>query len=248
MIALAHEIGGSGQLPFFHAARDAALKLEASLPSRVRDQLRANTRAISIKASPVSRIEEAKRYYEQLVDAISSRHAVRLEYQSLSEDELISTKLRPFRMLFNRRSWYVIGRSSLHRQNRTFHVGRIRKLETLDEKFRIPRGFSIERYLRNAWNLVPEKGADYNVTVRFQPLVARNVAEVTWHSTQRTEMNPNGTLDFHATVSGLGEISWWILGYGDQAQVLKPPELRERVAQHARNMLKQYVPLTDIPE
>ena len=39
----------------------------------------------------------------------------------------------------------------------------------------MPRGFSIERYLRNAWHLIPEPGADQEVVVRFQPLVARNV-------------------------------------------------------------------------
>jgi proteasome accessory factor B len=42
------------------------------------------------------------------------------------------------------------------------------------------------------------------------------------------------------TVSGLQEISWWILGYGDQAEVLKPPELRRLVAGHAARMLERY--------
>ncbi len=42
------------------------------------------------------------------------------------------------------------------------------------------------------------------------------------------------------TVSGLNEISWWILGYGDQAEVLDPPELRRLVAQRAAQMVQQY--------
>ena len=161
-------------------------------------------------------------------------------YNSLTEWEEISTKLRPFQLFFSRHSWYVIGRSSYHRQNRTFHLGRIGHLEVLTESYRIPRGFSIERYLKNAWIMIPEAGPDYNVTVRFQSMVAQNVAEVAWHKTQQTEFNTDGTLDFHVTVSGLGEISWWILGYGDQAEVIKPPELRERVAGHAKRMLQIY--------
>ena len=32
-----------------------------------------------------------------------------------------------------------------------------------------------------------------------------------------------------AEVDGLGEISWWILGYGDQVRVVAPQELRERI-------------------
>jgi proteasome accessory factor B len=41
-------------------------------------------------------------------------------------------------------------------------------------------------------------------------------------------------------VSGLNEISWWVLGYGDQAQVLQPPELRDLVAGRASRLVEQY--------
>lgn len=37
---------------------------------------------------------------------------------------------------------------------------------------------------------------------------------------------------------GLGEIIWWILGYGDQVQVLTPKVLRNRVVEMAKNMVK----------
>ena len=71
-------------------------------------------------------------------------------------------------------------------------------------------------------------------------MVAQNVAEVSWHKTQKLAFNEDGTLDFTVSVSGLGEISWWILGYGDQAEVLEPEELRETIAQRARRMVERY--------
>ena len=36
------------------------------------------------------------------------------------------------------------------------------------------------------------------------------------------------------------EIIWWILGYGDNVQVIAPEVLQKRIAQMARNMLKNY--------
>ena len=116
-------------------------------------------------------------------------HYVRIRYRSLSERQEISTRLSPYRLLFSRRSWYVIGRSSLHRATRTFNLGRIRSIEMLEDRYRVPRGFSIERYLRNAWHLIPEPGPDREVVVRFSPMVAQNVAEVLWHKTQRAEFS-----------------------------------------------------------
>ena len=239
MIVMAHELGSTQQLPFFEPARSAALKLENALPRRLRDELHKTTSAIRIKTAPVSLAGE-RSYYDELVEATAARRAVRITYGSLAEGEDIRTKLRPYQLLFSRRSWYVIGHSSLHRETRTFHIGRIQKLDVLDERYQIPRGFSIERYLRNAWHLIPEPGPDVQITIRFKPTVARNVAEVAWHPTQTLHFNADGSLDFQVTVSGINEISWWILGYGDQAEVLEPPALREKVIQRAREMLASY--------
>ncbi len=240
LLVLCDDVGSRAQLPFFEPARSAALKLASHLPARLREHLRLASEAISIQLPPTNRLTGQKPVYEQLLAAISERRCVRINYASFSEDSIICTRLQPYRLLFSRRSWYVIGRSSLHRDTRTFNVGRIRKLETLDDHYQIPQGFCVERYLRNAWHLVPEKGPDQEVVVRFNSLVAKNVAEVVWHKTQWLQFNPDGTLDYHVTVSGLHEISWWILGYGDQAEVLRPLELRKIIAGHAQRLVKRY--------
>jgi len=240
LIVLCHELGNRSGLPFFAPARSAVVKLESSLPARLREQLRGVADAVKIQPPPSNPLAKHRPIYEQLLDAAARRRSVRILYDSLTEWRQIRTRLNPYRLLFSRRSWYVIGRSSMHRSTRTFNVGRVLEVEPLDTPFRVPRGFSIERYLRNAWHLIPEPGRDWEVVVRFSKMVARNVAEVAWHKTQRTEFRPDGTLDFHVTVSGLNEISWWILGYGDQAEVLKPAKLRRLVAERAARTARQY--------
>jgi len=240
LIVLCHDLGQYSQLPFFGPARTAALKLESSLPTRLREQLRGAIDAIRIQLAPINPLGGHTSVYDQLRTAIAQGRGVRIRYQSLAESELITTRLSPYQLLFSRRSWYVIGRSSLHRATRTFNIGRIRELTLTEEPYQIPRGFSVDRYLRNAWHLIAEPGPDQHVVVRFSRRVAQNVAEVNWHKTQRVQFNPDGTLDFHVTVSGLSEISWWILGYGDQAEVLQPPELRQLIARHAAHLVQRY--------
>jgi proteasome accessory factor B len=239
VIVLCYELGGNSRLPFYEAAQSAALKLEGCLPGRVRDQLREISAAVQIKLGPGNRLRGQMPVYRQLLAAIARSRPAEIEYDSFSEKQTIRLKLSPYRMLFSRRSWYVIGRSSLHREVRTFNVGRIRSLEVLDETFHVPRGFNIQRYLGNAWHLIPD-GPDTDVVVRFGPLVARNVAEVVWHKTQQVVWRGDGSMDFCVRVAGVREISWWILGYGDQAEVLKPRELRQLIADHARHLVERY--------
>lgn len=240
LLVLCHELGQSNGLPCQGPAAKAALKLESNLPPRLRAYIRDAARGVTIRLHANNRLPAQEPVYDQLLAAVAQRRQVRIEYDSLSEWTRIRTRLSPYRLLFSRRSWYVVGRSSLHRGVRTFNLSRVRQLEPLDSTFNVPRGFSIERYLRNAWHLIPERGPDHEVVVRFDKLVAQNVAEVAWHKTQRLRFLADGRLEFHVKVSGLNEISWWVLGYGDKAEVLRPRRLRELVAGHAENMLKRY--------
>ena len=88
--------------------------------------------------------------------------------------------------------------------------------------------------------MIPEQGPDHEVVIRFSPLVARNVSEVLWHPTQRVQPNDDGSVDFHVTVSGLNEISWWVLGYGKEAEVRQPFALREIIRKHIIELAKKY--------
>lgn len=242
VLVVCRELGRDSRLPFYEGAQSAALKLESSLPAPLREQLRDSAAAVQIQLPPTTPLNGQRPHYMQLLGCIARRQAVRIHYDSFSEDAQIITKLSPYRLLFSRHSWYAIGRSSLHREIRTFNVSRVRQLELLPDQFEVPRAFNIERYLGNAWHLIPEPGQDHDVCVRFERLVARNVAEVIWHKTQRCDFLADGRLDFSVRVSGLNEISWWILGYGDQAEVLAPEALRTLVAQRAARLVDRYRP------
>ena len=105
--------------------------------------------------------------YQELLSAIASRQAVRIHYHSRSKQKELAPKLFPYKLLFCGRHWRVIGRSELHACVRTFKLSRIRTMEPLRQKFIIPRSFSLERYLQNAWHLRPEQGRARKVVVRF---------------------------------------------------------------------------------
>jgi proteasome accessory factor B len=241
LLVLANNLGDPRRgVPLQEPVRDAAVKISSLLPLHLRQYVGEVAEAIEIRTGTPASIPHDREMLTALHQALRTRHRVRLHYHSLFDGRDISTLVSPYRVLFCRHSWYVVGRSSLHRAVRMFHVGRIRSLETTSDRYEIPERFSLERHLGNAWHFIRERGPDHEVLIRFQPKVATNVSEVLWHKTQRMVWNEDGTLDFHATVSGINEISWWVLGYGDQAEVLDPPELRKLIAEKAAAMARQY--------
>ncbi|MAT16604.1 MAG: transcriptional regulator [Planctomyces sp.] len=241
LLLICQELGDRDDgIPFQGAAREASFKLLSNLPRHLRDYVGEISSAVKLKLDSRGEFKEAEPHFERILQAIVDRRQVRIYYDSFSDGKEISTVCSPYRVLFSRRCWYLIGRSSLHRETRTFHIGRIRSSQTLDSRYEIPPRFSLERYLGNAWHLIREPKEKHTVEVRFQPLVARNVAEVNWHKTQETSWNEDGTLNFKVRVEGLSEIIWWILGYGNQAEVIKPAKLRRQIASHLEDMLATY--------
>jgi len=241
LLVLCHELGHSKKgVPFYRKARSAALKLLSNLPRHLREKLGELTESISVHLDPHNPLHEAKPHYDLLLQALKERRQIRLRYHSLTKDEWgeIGTLLSPYRILFSRRSWYVIGRSSLHREVRTFNIGRILKAELLDKRYTIPSRFNLDRYLGNAWALIREPGKRTDVVIRFQKLVAQNVAEVQWHKTQKLVWNDDGTLNFHVTVDGPSPWTVWEKSYGGFWVMVTRPKSSSR-PNSARRLSKE---------
>lgn len=120
-----------------------------------------------------------------------------------------------------------------------FKVERIVALKVLDAQFRVDPSFNLDDYFGNAWSMA-RGDKRYHIKIRFLNEAVADVGEVEWHKTQRTTYRADGSLLFEADVDGIDEIRSWILGYGEQAQVLEPPELQRLVATHAAHMLAYY--------
>lgn len=241
LLIVTQEMGDHSRgIPFQEVARDAGLKLLSNLPRPLRQHVGEIVETVGIRTEAQPDLRGQRRHYERALQAIELHQKLRLCYGSLAERKEIHTLVSPYRLVFMRRCWYIIGRSSLHRAIRTFHLGRIVESELTDDTYEIPPRFSLKRYLGNAWHLISNRSQRCDVVIRFQPLVATNVSEVSWHSTQRLRWNADGTMDFMATVDGLQEIVWWVLGYGDQAEVLQPPEFRRMLQHHVERMAQTY--------
>ena len=239
LVVLASELGKPGRLPLLEPARDAAAKIEASLPLGMRAMLGGLARTMAVRPTPAARHNALREIYHQVQRAIVRRQPLQAVYISFHEAGQIRTRLEPYWLLFNERAWYVIGRSSKHRAVRTFKLGRFKTLTPAKGRFEMPAGLTLEKHLGNAWRMM-RGNKTYQVHLKFSPLISPNVAEVNWHRTQKVSWDDDGCVHFSVTVDGLDEIVWWVLGYGPEVEVLSPPDLRKRLSEMAGRMLAVY--------
>ena len=239
LLALTGRLRTSSQVPLLGQSARAAMKLESALPPALRRDVGALVEGLSVRLRPTARHRGLDAMFDDLAVAVAARRVCRMVYISFQERKQLALVVHPLRLVFVQRAWYLIAYSVRHREVRTFKLGRVRKLTVTRSTFRSPADADAETHFGDAWCMIPE-GKLYDVHLHFEPKVAGNVAEVHWHRSQRVEWNDDGSMEFHVRVDGLGEITWWVLGYGDQVEVVGPAPLRRRVAAVAKAVAQRH--------
>jgi len=237
LLLLALKLSEQIQLPSPKSILLAALKIENNLPPKIRQYCNEALRNISVTAKPKAKIKSLDKTFAQLLVSVQNNRFVKIRYYLPNERKDIAIDLEPYHLMYNDNTWYVLGKSNLHKDIQAFKLNRIKELTTSDKCFVEEEKFDIQEYLGRAWSMVPE-GRLYNIKLRFMPEVAYDVAAVQWHRTQTVTFEDDGSAIIEFRVDGLSEITWWILSYGERVQVLAPRILQQKVIEIAQNVVK----------
>lgn len=229
----------SGQVvPLSREAGAALLKLSPDLG----DGSRLGHPA-SIQQWKFSSQSESLEGLSRLWDASVKRRTILFAYRSLGEGETVERKLDPYGLYFDRGAWYVVGYCHLRDQIRSFRVSRIES--AVEEACRDAEGPDFERpedfRLRDHSRVLPwefEDGAEYEASIRFSPkmawLVERDLGDV-----YRFEAAKDGGGVLHVKVRNEDAFMSWLLSYAEDAEVISPAVLREKVKNHLVAILER---------
>jgi predicted DNA-binding transcriptional regulator YafY len=229
----------AGAVPWAREASRAAMKLESALPASVREHIGSALGRMEVRLPAAVKAQGLDDLVDRLSDAAGRHRVCQIVYLSFYERRQLRELIHPLRLLFVQRAWYVLAWSQREAAIRTYKLARVKKLTLEAATFTPPPAKQVDDHLAGAWSMIPE-GRLYDVHLHFDRQVAGNVAEVLWHPTQQVSWRDDGSIDFSCRVDGLGEISWWILGYGDHARVQGPPALARRLRDVARRMVSLY--------
>lgn len=218
---------------------DSFSKIAEACPGEVSIEWHELDDAFSVKAAGVLTADVT--LFGDLLDAIRGCREVSFDYHKLASSKSERRSVRPHHLGQIEHGWYLIAYDPAREAMRTFALQRIANLEIHKSKFSRQAGFNARDHLGGGfgvWSYAGEQQRKHEVHVRFEGYAARVVAERQWHSTQAIrKIKPDGSvIEFQADLSGLEEITRWILSWGSKAKVLGPPELKQRVQDELRKM------------
>tara|TARA_R110002111_G_scaffold255157_1_gene321231 strand:+ start:20334 stop:21326 length:993 start_codon:yes stop_codon:yes gene_type:complete len=227
-------------LPIHQFARSASTKVLNSLPDTLRENVIDAAQSISVWFPPFNPSLRNGLLYKNLFKAAIGKKNVRIQYTCLKEQNTISTMLSPYHIFYSDREWYVVGRSSVDRGIKVLPILKIMKLELLDETFRKPSRFNLDRYLGSSWDPTRRSRKTFPVKIRFEKSAAELVSGVNWDPSQEIRKLKGGAIEFRVNVDCLERIADWALSFGNQAEALSPRSFRSLVKERISDMSQIY--------
>ena len=222
-------------IPDAEALEAATIKITGMLPGDVRERCRALVESVDIRTSSIADSSFLRGFLRTIQQAVADRRKLQAEYAPGPNRKKTTIILQPYRVVSFERRWHLVGLCDALAEVRTHRVDSFTRVVILEETYTIPSGFDLDEYLGHAWRLTRGEKR-YHVKIRFHPEAAPDVDGIVWHKSQTMRRERNGALLFETYVDGLEEISRWIFGFGEHAQVLSPPALRDVIARRAASM------------
>jgi len=179
--------------------------------------------------------------FEQLSHAVFKQLELRFDYKKPEAARYEQRYVQPYHLGCVENLWYLFAFDLDRGELRTFALPRIRDVRVSKTRFRRPIDFSIGRFLEQSFGVFtrPAK-TKHAIRIVFDAFAAPRIEERQWHPSQKIKQLRDGGIELSLTLGNLEDIERWILSWGSHAQVLAPPDLKQRMAKTASDLADAY--------
>jgi len=102
-----------------------------------------------------------------------------------------------------------------------------------------PEGFDLDAYIASG-ELDFAIGGEIRLKARVSRHIAFHLQERPLHEDQQLTDTGDGSWLLESTAQDTNELRWWLLGFGENIEVLEPSALRDEFARIAHAMAARY--------
>jgi predicted DNA-binding transcriptional regulator YafY len=177
---------------------------------------------------------------EQVYDALLLNRKLKLVYQSRQKAEEKEYEVNPLGIVLKDAVIYLVCTCWDYTDIRLMTLHRMIMAEKLDTPATCPDGFNLDAYIASG-ELDFTEGGEIRLKARIGDDVAYHLRERPLHPEQSiTPAEDGDSMILEAPVNDSGELRWWLLGFGDQVEVLAPEGLRHEFKSIAKRMAAAY--------
>jgi predicted DNA-binding transcriptional regulator YafY len=221
--------------PIYESLESAIQKIGSQLPAQGFKFLRGLDQGISVSSFGWKDYSHSTEVIDALTRAVFNKFIVRILHRAPYREKATEREVDPYKLWYVNNGLYMVGHDHREDALRTFAVERIQSAKLTNRRFEMPPAFDFEEFRRTAFNVI--WGEPQEVKIRFSPSQAPYIKERTWHPTQHIETEHEGSVVLSLKVADLEEVKRWLIGFGAEACVIAPSQLREDIAVECQRLM-----------
>ena len=229
-------LAGYRNSPYYQELRSVFDRLTRQLPQTVSVSSVDLVANVSVITDPVTRIKDG--IWDAIRTGMHEHRTIAIHYRAPMHDESVVRVVDPLHVVGHSGEWYLLCWSHHHQSIRIFALNRIQKARIRNDRFTRPEGFQAEQYIDPSFGVFVNETA-VDVAVRFEGEAASKIPERVWHPGQRIE-KVDGAIIVRFRTNQQSQVLFWVSQWGPMAEILEPPELRERAADWFRQTAERY--------
>lgn len=229
--------GPAAELGLGPALATAQLKLRAALPPELREQAERMRTRFHLDAPGWYAADAEVPYLPQVADAVWRGRVLDVRYRRWKEPTDVDRRLEPYGLVLKAGRWYAVAGPG----PRTYRVDQILRLTVGDGRFEVPADFDLADHWRRHQADFHARLHRGEALVRLSPRAAARLTGAVARALEATgSAEPDGWTRATLPTESLDHAHAFFLSLGAEAEVLAPPELRDRLAATARALAAAY--------
>lgn len=246
MLAAEAAESGLGPAPLKGALEGAVEHLVEELPASV-NSFEPGFLTDHVHFGEAASVEVRPDVFMKLVEALSNRRALEIDYYSASSDTLHEgRRVDPWGLAVRGDAWLCVADDQKSGERRDFNLTRIEAVrprfpDSNGGDYRIPAAFDLELYFIDRFESLDAEEV-YEVRLLLEPEVVPYFRSKAYHRTQQIhdEEGEGDRVVVSYEVAGIEEIASFVRSWGPAVTVLHPPALASRIAEEARAVAARY--------
>ncbi len=220
---------------FFDRANAILKELDKSSIKKWRDNVRVVPQWQSLIAPEINDQAESEIY-----DALLNGNQLEVQYLKREEKKSETRIVNPLGIVVQGVVHRLVCTMDDSTQPRHLPMHRFQKAFQNGKKRIEPPGFKLDDFIRkqNIGYLISEK--PINIEVKFQSMAGFHLTETPIAENQYLQKLEDGSYLLKARLPNTSQLRWWLLGFGDQVEVIRPKSLRKEFLKIISNLNNLY--------
>ena len=184
-----------------------------------------------IEVQPVDKV-----VFDTVINGLLESMQLDIQYGDKQQQKKLR-RIDPLKLVHYQGRWYLLAWCHLRQGKRLFHLSRIQSIRTTGQQVE-HRLQPDDEYLTGVFGIFKGK-ARFTAIISLTGRAAEIVREQHWHPDQQIEQTETGIL-LHLPVADDRELIMKVLQFGDEAEVIAPAPLREKIKKRITAMANQY--------